>query len=85
MQPDRAYKHNSNQVIVNQPKSVQRKYDRIVEIVRANPGISGAAIDQQYAPKPTSDTYRRMHGMLLSICCSGRIKCVDNRYFIKEA
>ena len=82
---DRAYKHNSDQVIVNQPKSVQRKYDRIVEIIRANPGISSAAIDRQYAPNPTNDTYRRMQGMLLSICCSGRIKCVDNRYFIKEA
>lgn len=84
MTTDRAYQHNSNQVIVTQPKSVQAKYDRIVEIVRANPGISSAAIDKQYYPNPTSDTYRRMQGMLLSVCFSGRIKCVNNRYFIKE-
>jgi hypothetical protein len=85
METDRPYKHNSQQIIINQPKSTQAKYDRIVEIVRANPGISGGAINKAYNPNVTHDAYRRMQGMLLSVCFSGRIKCVDNRYFIKEA
>jgi hypothetical protein len=85
MQTDRASRKNSDQVIVRQPNSVQAKYDRIVEIVRANPGISGGAINKAYNPNATYDAHRRMQGMLLSICCSGRIECVDNCYFIKEA
>jgi hypothetical protein len=85
MQTDRAYRQNSDQIIITQPRSVQVRYDRIVEIVRANPGISQAEIAKQYNQNLTQDAHRRMNGMLLSVCCSGRIKCVDNCYFIKEA
>jgi hypothetical protein len=82
---DRAYKHNSSEVIVNQPKSLRAKYDRIVEIVRANPGISSGEIAKLYYPPQTPKYTYRMQGMLLQVCYTHRIKCIDLGYFIVEA
>jgi hypothetical protein len=65
-------------------KATRAKYDRIVEIVRANPGISSAAIAKAYAPNATFDTHHRMQGTLLQVCISGRIECINNCYFISK-
>jgi hypothetical protein len=85
MQTDRAYKQTSFEVIVGQSKSLRGKYDRIVEIVRANPGISSGEIAKLYYPPGTPKYTYRMQGMLLQVCYARRIKCVDLGYYIVEA
>lgn len=83
---DRAmHRLNWKEVSVKTPRPLLVKYDRIVEIVRANPGISTGAITKiYYLPTTAGDTHKRMQGMLLQVCFSGRIQCVDNRYFLKD-
>lgn len=82
---DRAFKANSGEVIIPPTRPTQQKYDRIVEIVRANPGISGGGIAKLfYPPTATGNLHRRMQGMLLHVCGTRRIQCVNMSYFITE-
>ena len=65
------------------PSRVQRaKYDQIVAIVTANPGISLGQISRQYyGDKYSRDKDRRMTSMVLQLCYDNRIKYQEvNRY-----
>lgn len=85
MYTDRAFKANSAEIYFPQPKPIQQKYDRVVEIVRANPGISGGGIAKLfYPPTATGNLHQRMQGILLHVCYTRRIQCVNMSYFITE-
>lgn len=87
LQPDRASGPGAGVSLYRAPRAILLKYDRIVEIVRDHPdGISAGSIAKKYygVETITADLHHRMQGMLIQICYSGRIKFVDNDYFINE-
>ena len=87
LQPDRASGPGASVSLYRAPRPILLKYERIVEIIRAHPdGISAGGISKQYygVEVVTSALHHRMQGMLLQICYRGRIKCVNNDYFINE-
>jgi hypothetical protein len=58
------------------PRSVRAKYDRIVALVRANPGATEGRIKSLYYADKSSDCTRQRFGnMLLELCVEGRLKC----------
>ncbi len=65
-----------------QSRSTRDKYDRIVEIVRANPGAAiGHLSDIFYADSDRNCNRRSFENMLAELCYQKRIRCVEiNRY-----
>ena len=85
MEKDRAYRPNSDQIIVPPSKLAREKYDKIVEIVRANPGISIGEIRKIYSQNGTFDC-ARLNGMLTDLCLRNRLKYQDiQRYTAVKA
>ena len=77
--------YTDGEIYFPQPKPTQQKYDRVVEIVRDNPGISGSGIAKLfYPPAATGNLHQRMQGILLHVCDTRRIQCVNMSYFITE-
>ena len=62
------------EVIVTPNKQLQEKYDRFVEIVAANPGISAAQIGKQYYGELTSDRRQLTVAALTQLCHQKRIE-----------
>jgi hypothetical protein len=73
---------NHNEVLHSPSRPQQARYDEIVAIIAANPGLSIRQISREYyGDRHSSDNRGRMSAMLLQLCYQNRIKYQDvNRY-----
>ena len=73
-------------VVVNPNQKLRAKYDRVVEIITASPGISAGAIAKQYyGEKLTSQQRNLMISTLTQLCHAKRIEHESiDKYFVPE-
>jgi hypothetical protein len=62
-------------------RSLQARYEEIVEVVRENPGISKGALGKLLYPAAGTCGERNLGSLLAQLCFDGRIKYQDvHRY-----
>jgi hypothetical protein len=86
MQVDRLSGHFSTPPMFKPRRAVQENYNRIVAIVKGEPGLTRHQIADRYYPASASGTTRQgINDMLIQLNLANRIQYLDgDRYVVVE-